>query len=686
MLLLGADIGGTFTDLVWWDGEVLRTAKLPSTPEAPERALLAGIGALGARRPDVLLVHGSTVATNAFLERTGARVVFVTTAGFGDALEIGRQQRSAIYDIRATRPAPLVPAERRIEARERLDATGAPLVPLDDAEVARVVAEVAALRPEAVAICLLHSYANPEHERRLAEALRAVCPFVYASYAIDLAYREYERMSTTAINAYIAPRVAAYVAQLRDQLAGAGTEPGADGDTDKVTGARHAPLRLMGAHGGREPGEGVHRAPLQRPASMILSGPAGGVVGAAAVARVAGLDDVITLDMGGTSTDVALISGGVPLLTREALLEGLPLRAPMLDLTTIGAGGGSIARFDRGGALRVGPQSAGAQPGPACYGRGGTDFTVTDAHLLLGHLLPEAFLGGHMALDESAARTAAEATRAAVTATSTPTASAEELAAGTLAVANAAMERAIRGVSARKGYDPAAFWLLSFGGAGGLHAADLARALGMRGVLVPRLAGVLSALGMALADTQVAERESVLAPLESLDEAALEAQLARMEDTCRARLLADGHLIGTLRAERAVELRYFGQSYELSLPWRGSRMVAAEDFHAAHERRYGYADRLRPIEVVNAAVTARALNPGFALPEAPAGPPAVPLRTVAAWFEGAPHPTPMYRFEALAQGQEIAGPAILAGDYATALAPPGATARIDHHGNARVVW
>lgn len=679
-MLLGADIGGTFTDLVWWDGTALQTAKLPSTPEAPERALLAGMDALGARRPDVLLVHGSTVATNAFLERTGARVVLVTTAGFGDALEIGRQQRSAIYDIRATRPGPLVPAERRVEVRERLDATGVPLVALEGAEIARVVAQVAALRPEVVAICLLHSYANPGHERRLAEALRGVCEFVYPSYAIDPAYREYERMSTTAINAYVAPRVAAYVTRLRDQLAG----PGAA----HAEGARGTPLRLMGAHGGREPGDA-----LERPASMILSGPAGGVVGAAAVARAAGLRDVITLDMGGTSTDVALIPGGEPLLTRETLLEGMPLRAPMLDITTIGAGGGSLARFDRGGALRVGPQSAGAQPGPACYGRGGTEFTVTDAHLLLGHLLPEAFLGGHMTLDEGAARVAASV------ANSGRLATVQELAAGTLAVANAAMERAIRSVSARKGYDPTDFWLLSFGGAGGLHAVDLARALSMRGVLVPRLAGVLSALGMALADTQVAERESVLAPLASLDEAALEGQLAHMGESCRARLLADGQVPGThraplragmneppvLRAERSVELRYAGQSYELTLPWQG-RAATAAGFHAEHERRFGYADPGRPIEVVNATVTVRALNPGFPLPEAPTGSPAPPLRSGAAWFEGASHPTPAYRFEALAQGQEIAGPALLAGDHAAALVPPGTTARIDRHGNALISW
>ena len=677
-MLLGADIGGTFTDLVWWDGAALRSAKLPSTPEAPERALLAGMDALGARRPDVLLVHGSTVATNAFLERAGARVVLVTTAGFGDALEIGRQQRSAIYDIRAIRPAPLVPSERRVEVRERLDAMGAPLMALADEEIARVAAAVAAQRPEAVAICLLHSYANPEHERRLAEVLRGVCAFVYPSCAIDPAYREYERMSTTAINAYVAPRVAAYVERLRDQL----TAPNAHA----APGAGHTSLRLMGAHGGREPGD-----TLERPASMILSGPAGGVVGAAAVARAAGLRDVITLDMGGTSTDVALIPGGEPLLTRETLLEGLPLRAPMLDITTIGAGGGSLARFDRGGALRVGPQSAGAEPGPACYGRGGTAFTVTDAHLLLGHLLPEAFLGGQMALDEAAARSAASA------ANGGRLASLEELAAGTLAVANAAMERAVRGVSARKGYDPADFWLLSFGGAGGLHAVELARGLGMCGVLVPRLAGVLSALGMALADTQVAERESVLAPLASLDEAALEGQLARIETSCRVRLLADGHPAGArrapagvdapavLRSERSVELRYAGQSYELALPWQGRDATAAA-FHAEHEHRFGYADPARPIEVVNAAVTARVLNPGFALPEARAGSPIAPLRTASAWFEGAPHPTPAYRFEALAQGQEIAGPALLAGNHAAALVPPGATARIDRHGNALISW
>jgi N-methylhydantoinase A len=651
-MLMGADIGGTFTDLVWWDGERVVTHKLPTTPAAPDEALLAGMAALGANRSDVLLVHGSTVATNAFLERKGARVTLVTTAGFGDALAIGRQNRTAIYDARARKPAPLVPAERRIEARERLDYTGATLEPLSDEEIARVVEAVRATQPEAVAICLLHSYANAEHERRLARALRDVCSFVYVSSALDPAYREYERMSTTVLNAYVAPKVAAYVERLRGQLAG--------------------PLRLMGAHGGREPGD-----LLTRPANMILSGPAGGVVGALAVVRAADLRDAITLDMGGTSTDVALIPGE-PLVTREAVLEGLPLRAPMLDITTIGAGGGSLARFDRGGALAVGPQSAGAVPGPACYGRGGTELTVTDAHLLLGHLLPEAFLGGRMALDVEASRTAAEA------ANGGRMTSVEELAAGVLAVANAAMERAVRSVSARKGYDPADFTLVCFGGAGGLHAADLARALGMRGVLVPRLAGVLSALGMALADTQSSARESVLRNLDTLDADELAARFARLAAVCEAELLADGHPAERITAIPALELRYGGQSYELTIPWQGDVAPTGEAFHREHERRYGYADLGQPVEAVNAVVAVRAANPGFSLPEVASGAPAPPLRTQEAWFDGERLPTAVYRLETLAREQEIPVPAILAGEHATALVPPGATARIDRHGNAHI--
>jgi len=653
-MLLGADIGGTFTDIVWWTGTELVTHKVSTTPARPEDALLAGIEELAANRADVLVVHGSTVATNALLERKGARVTLVTTAGFADVLEIGRQNRIGIYDPRAVKPAPLVPAERRIEVSERLDADGTPLLALEDAEIARIARAVAEQQPQAVAICFLHAYANAAHEQRTGAALRAITEFVYLSSDVDPAYREYERASTTVLNAYVAPLVARYVETLRAHVRG--------------------PLRLIGSHGGRQTS-----AALGRPAAMILSGPAGGVIAARAVARAAGLEDVITLDMGGTSTDVALIPGE-PLLTRESVVEGLPLRTPMLDIFTIGAGGGSLARLDRGGALVVGPESAGADPGPASYGRGGTGLTVTDAHVLLGHLLPEQFLGGRMRLDRAAAE------RAAAMVSADGLADARSVAAGVLAVADAAMERAVRTVSARRGFDPEQFTLFCFGGAGGLHAVALARALGMRGVLVPRLAGVLSALGMVLADTLTTAHESVLRDANALSSAAVDERLERLRQVCLAEMAADGdgHSDETLVTEPALELRYRGQSYELIVAWQGSLDATAAAFHREHERRFGYADPARAVEVVNTHVAVRAVNRGVPLPELPQDAAAPPMQTTEAWFGGQAHPTGVYALDALARDQRIAGPAILAGAYTTVLIPPGDTASIDRFGNVHV--
>lgn len=670
-MLLGADIGGTFTDLVWWTGEKLITYKISTTPATPEGGLLAGIEHLGANRPDVLLVHGSTIATNAFLERKGARATLLTTAGFADALEIGRQNRIGIYDARTVKPVPLVPAERRLEVRERLDAQGDVLEPLTDEEVLHAIDRVRAQAPEAVAVCLLHSYANPAHERLLGEALRDLSPFVYLSSDIDPGYREYERMSTTVLNAYIAPAVAGYLERLRRRL--------------------HAPLRLLGSNGGRQT-----TSELARPASMILSGPAGGVIGAHAVARATGEERIITLDMGGTSTDVALIAGE-PLLTRETLLEGLPLRAPMLDIYTIGAGGGSLARFDRGGALVVGPESAGAQPGPAAYGHGGTSFTVTDAHVVLGHILPDQFLGGRMTLD---AQAAAQAARSAM---GEHMPRLTDFAEGVLAVANAAMERVIRAVSARRGYDPADFVLFCFGGAGGLHAVSLASALGMRGVLIPRLAGTLSALGMALANTQTTAQASILRDLGDLDDATLSQRFATLADGCLAELDENSRALENMLSGRneeaaqisdphtrytvhpALDLRYRGQSYELLIPWQGDIAATAAAFHREHERRFGYAHTDGVVEVVNAIVTARERTAGFALPElAEGGAPSAPLRGVEAWFEGHLHATALYLMEQVARDQQIDGPAILAGEYATVLIPPGTTALVDRFGNIHI--
>ena len=649
-MLLGADIGGTFTDLAWWTGAELRLHKLPTTSAQPERALLAGITELGANHHDVLVVHGSTIATNAFLERTGARVVLVTTAGFGDALEIGRQTRLRIYDPHAARPVPLVPAERRLEVRERVDFEGNVLESLTPEEITRAVAACAELRPEAVAVCLLHSYANAAHERALGEALVALCPFTYLSSVVDPNYREYERMSTTVLHAYVAPRVAAYVERLRGSLKGK--------------------LRLMASHGGRQTA-----AELARPANMILSGPAGGVIGAAAVARAAGEYAIITFDMGGTSTDVALVRGE-PATTSEASLEGLPLRQPMLDIHTIGAGGGSLARFDRGGALLVGPASAGADPGPACYGRGGQGFTVTDAHVVLGHLAPERFLGGRMRLDVAAAEAAARALASGL--------DVEELAAGVLAVADAAMERAIRTASARRGEDPADFTLCCFGGAGGLHAVGLARALGMRAVLMPRAAGALCAVGMLLAETRTSASESVLAPLAALDDDAVNARLARLASCARDELCADGHAADVVRAVPSLAMRYRGQSYELEITWAGTLAATASVFHAEHERRHGYCDESVPVEVVRAGAAAFAAHASVPLPEVLAGPAAEPVAEVSAVFDGVRAHTAVYLLEALAARQQIVGPAIVAGDSSTFLLPPEAIAHVDQYGSIHV--
>lgn len=672
-MLLGVDIGGTFTDLVFWTGGELRTYKLPTTPQQPEVALLTGLAQLDADRPDVMLIHGSTVATNAFLERTGARVALLTTRGFADVLEIGRQHRIGIYDAHTIKPIPLVPAERRIEVTERLEASGSVVTPLTDDELARVGAAVAALEPEAVAICLLHSYANVAHERRLATALAAACPFVYASVDVDPVYREYERTSTTVLNAYVAPVVSRYVAQLRERVS--------------------CGLRLMGADGGVQTG-----SELAQPAGMILSGPAGGIVGAVAVARAAGDDTVITLDMGGTSADVALVPGAI-LTNRDTLLDGLPLRSPMLDIHTVGAGGGSIARFDRGGALTVGPSSAGADPGPACYGRGGSAFTVTDAHLLLGHLVPDRFLGGRMRLDERQADAAARDTMKGHL--SDPL----ELAQGVLAVTEATMERAVRAVSARRGYDPADFTLVCFGGAGGLHAIRLARALGMRGVLLPRLAGTLSALGMVLAHPQATRRASVMQSVDDLDERLLLEQYRSLADRCvedfhsgaahagrphASRMerdpatLTEDELAGRYELDWTFDVRYRGQSYDLPVAWRGSLHETAAAFHEEHARRFGYADPNAVVEIVSMSVLLRDTASEVTLPELAPGEPAAPVATSAAWFDGERHSTPVYALEALARDQRIAGPAILAGEYATLLLPPDCRAVVDRFGNIRV--
>jgi N-methylhydantoinase A len=562
---VGVDVGGTFTDLVaTLDGELV-TAKVPSVAGDEARGVAAALAAAGIE-PDAVgvLAHGTTVATNALLERRGARTALVTTEGFRDVLEIGRQNRASLYDLSAHRPAPLVPRELRFTVRERMGPEGV-LVPLDERSLAETVRALAAAVVDAVAVCFLFSFLHPEHERIAGEALRAALPGVRLSLSCDLLpeFREYERSSTTVANAYLAPSLSAYLERIEPR-----------------------PLVMQSSGGVVDVATAV-----ARPASCVLSGPAAGVVGAAFVAGSAGFENVISFDMGGTSTDVALVLDGAAQVTSESVVAGVPIRFPMVDVHTIGAGGGSIAWLDEGGALRVGPRSAGARPGPACYGRGGAEPTVTDANLVLGYLGDGAVLGGEVVLDRALAeqalarlpvddsshkRSNSGLRDRVANATSEDTAGKIlEAALGVIRVVEADMARALRVVSVERGIDPRGLSLVAFGGAGPLHACALAEELGMERVLVPVASGVLSALGLAAADL----RRDYVAPA-----------AARFEEL-EAR--ADEDLRGAER-RRLVDARYRGQAYELTVEARGWE----SGFPAAHEQRYGF--RLdADVELVN---------------------------------------------------------------------------------------
>ena len=554
---VGVDTGGTFTDFVFWDGAALRTHKAPSTPDDPARAILAGL-----EEPAREIVHGSTVATNALLERRGARTALLTTAGFEDLLEIGRQNRGKLYDWFDRGRTPLVPADLRFGLEERIAYDGAVLRAPDRDAVERMAEAILAAGAESVAVCFLHSYANPAHEKLAGQALRARGLRVSLSHEVLPEYREYERASTTAVNAYVSPLMARYLGGLSEAL---------------PSGTR---LRVFQSNGGSMSADHAAEAAVH----TVLSGPAGGVLGAAAVARAAGFERIISFDMGGTSTDVALYDRRFT-MTSEGELDGLPVRVGMLDVHTVGAGGGSIAWLDPAGALRVGPRSAGANPGPVCYGRG-EEITVTDANLILGRLDPERFLSGRMTLDVARAEDRMQqlAGRCGV--------GARELAEAILAAANANMERAIRRVSIERGHDPRDLVLAAFGGAGPLHACELAERLEIGAVLAPRDAGVLSAYGMLTADFV---REYAHSALER-DPSAL---FGELETRARKDLAAEGFERAQL--ERSLDLRYAGQSYEINVPWR-----ERGGFDAAHERLYGYAHRGQKVETV--AVRLRAIG------------------------------------------------------------------------------
>ena len=567
---VGVDSGGTFTDFIAWDGRGLRSAKIRSTPDDPARAILEGVRSFPASE----VVHGSTVATNALLQRIGARTALVTTRGFEDILELARQNRARLYDWTPAPRQGLLGDGLRFGVAERTLHDGSVLEPLLDSEVANLAARVG--DAEAVAVCLLHSYANPEHERRIGEALRQVGYAVSLSSEILPEYREYERAATTVVNAYVSPLMQGYIRSLRSNLPGVG-------------------LRVFQSNGGSISADEASNEAVR----TVLSGPAGGLVGAAAVAEQLGIDRFITFDMGGTSTDVSLYDGE-PAYTTEGAAGGLPVRVPMLDIESIGAGGGSIAFFDEGSALRVGPRSAGAVPGPICYGSG-TEVTVTDANLLLGRIETGSFLEGTIQLDVDRTREYAEVAAAEAGV------SVEDLALAIIRAVNAKMERAVRSVSMERGHDPRGYAMICFGGAGPLHACQLAENLGIGRVVVPAHAGVLSALGMLVADCVRDYSRSVL----NQDPAAA---FADLEATALNEMRDQGYADMTII--RSLDMRYVGQSYELNVPESRS-----DEFDSTHERRYGYCHSGRATEAVTARVkvigkTPRSERPDLTSPSA----------------------------------------------------------------------
>ena len=601
------------------------------------------------------ITHGSTVATNALLERKGARVALLTTAGFEDVLLIGRQTRAELYNFMVEARRPLVEAGLTFGVQERMAADGSVIKALEEVEIARLVEAVKASGVVSVAVCLLHCYVNAAHEQMLAARLREAGLMVSASHEILPEYREFERWATTTVNAYVTPLMASYLGRLR-----AGLNTGFDSGTT---------LRIMQSNGGSISAEFASRAAVQ----TILSGPAAGVVGAQAVAAESGFERVISFDMGGTSTDVSLIDGVIG-TTSESVVGDFPVRLPVLDIHTVGAGGGSVAWVDMGGSLRVGPRSAGAEPGPACYGKG-DELTVTDANLLLGRLDPGYFLGGRMVLDEGRALGVARALAKRLRMT------VKALAEGVVRIANSNMERAIRTVSVQRGFDPREFALLGFGGAGGLHACDLAAGLDMKTVLIPRHSGVLSALGMLLADVSRDYSASVLKASAEVTEESLEGVFRVMELRAFEELKAAGFDERDVVMERLLEMRYRGQAYEIAV---GFAPDFREAFHRAHHRLYGYANVARATEIVQARLRARGRTERPALTS---------LRTqVEPVRAGAPRAvrevvfgrksvrTPVFHRDELVAGMYGMGPAIVITGESTNVITPEFGWRIDGAG------
>ena len=661
--VVGIDVGGTFTDIAVLQDGRLSVHKLPSTPQNPSLGIIQGVEEVGIKRERADFVHGSTVATNALLEGKGSRTALITTMGFEDVLEIGRQSRAELYNLEQDRAPALAPWELRFGLSERIDYAGTILEDLQPEAVEALMALIKESGVEAVAVTFLFSFLNSVHEDMVSEALHKLdpSPFISLSSRVLPEFREYERTSTVVVNAYVGQVMSRYLGELEQSL-GEG-------------------LRVMQSSGGSI----TARLASDQPVRTILSGPAGGVVGAFHVAQQAGYPDIITLDMGGTSTDVSLCPGRIK-ETGSSNVGGHPISVPMIEIHTVGAGGGSIARVDAGGALTVGPQSAGADPGPACYGQG-DQLTVSDANLLLGRLRPDHFLGGRIILDLPRAQGLMASLAAGLRL------SEQDTALGILRVVNANMERAIRAISLERGYDPRSFTLVPFGGAGPVHGCDLAQELGIPRVLVPSRPGILSALGVAIADVVKDYSRTVMLRGGDLDRARLEEEFHGMEGLARTELDQEGLPAERMTARRFLDVRYVGQSFELTVDYPTSRAsrtserlarAISDSFYRAHLQRFGYADRTEPVEIVNLRLKLDLAvdKPNLQLDSVRgANSSQAQLASVEVVFREGKLETPLYDRDLLGTGNRIDGPALVVQLDTTTVVPPGWQGEIDAYGN-----
>ncbi len=659
---IGVDTGGTFTDIVLSAQGYLFTHKVLSTPHNPADAVIKGVSEIVKMHninsyEDITIVHGSTVATNALLEHTGARIALITTKGFEDVIEIGRQARENIYDLSVQRPIPLVPANLRFGLKERTLHTGEIQTEISQDELNTLSCKLKTLDLDAIAVCFLFSYINPKNEQIVADALHDLNIPISCSYEILPEYREYARFSTTVANAYIRPVLEKHLSTLSD--------------SNKFPKSFH----IMLSNGGCISTENFESAGI----NTVLSGPAGGVIGAYNIAKSAGFDRIITFDMGGTSTDVSLCDHSIS-MTSESTISGLPIKVPLIDIYTVGAGGGSMATVDSGGALRVGPESAGAVPGPICYGNSGEDITVTDANVFLGRISPELFLGGNMSLAVDAIDYYLRKLSDKVDITLQKTAE------GIIKIANATMERAIKVISVERGYDTRDFTLVSFGGAGGLHAAFLAESLGIKTVLIPPNGGLLSAYGMLFADVIKDYSQTVLWKTDNRVEK-LNRQLEIGFETLLTSAVKDmkreGFALDQLLINRSLDMRYEGQSYELCIPYNPKEKNYLQEFHEMHQKRFSYARPDAVVEVVNLRLSAIGETEKPITEKAPlsnSDPAKARIKQGHVVFDGVNCPTEFYSRESLKPGHRVKGPAVITEFSATTIVPPNFVAEVDGYG------